>query len=168
MKTVFLALIPLIIIFISPAYAANLCVGLAKNKYCLGKPLPKKADSYEVTTLDGGIDIETRKNRRSRYVYGNEVDGLSGLSLTTTLVTQYGKVASINQYYRIDPKDHQSKDRVYFLLERRLTRQYGKPSTRTILEELKYTEWRSHLIDINISDADEENVSVSFSIGSRR
>ncbi len=167
MKIVFLALIPLIIIFISPAYAANLCVGLAKNKYCLGKSLPKKADSYEVTILDGGIDIQTRKHRSSRFDFGNEVDSLSGLSLATTLVTQYGKVASVNQYYRIDPKDHRSKDRVYFLLERRLSRQYGKPSTRTILEEFKYTEWRSHLIDINISDAEEENVSVSFSISSR-
>jgi hypothetical protein len=167
MKIVFLALIPFFILFISSAHAENLCVGMAKNKYCLGKPLPKKAGSYEVTTLDGGIDIQTRKNRSSRFNFGNEVDGLSGLSLATTIVTQYGKVASVNQYYRIDPKDHQSKARVYFLLERRLTRQYGKPSTRTILEELKYTEWRSHLIDINISDAEEENVSVSFSISSR-
>jgi hypothetical protein len=141
---------------------------MAKSKYCLGKPPQNKVGFFEITTLDGGIDIQTRKNRDRRYDYGNEVDGISGFSLGTTLVTQHGKVASVNQFYHIDPKDHQSKDRVYYLLEKRLTRQYGEPSSRSILEELKYTEWVSQSLNININDAEEEHVSVNFSISSRR
>ena len=172
MKTVFLALIPLIIIFISPAYAANLCVGLAKSKYCLGKPLPNKAGSYVITTLDDGIYIETRKSRGIRdgysYNYGNEVDSVSGLSLTTTLVTQNGKVASVHQSHRVDANDHRAKDRVYSLLERKLLRQYGPPTARTTLDRSKYAEWVSQSLDIYITVLEEDHVSVNFSIPSRR
>ncbi len=167
MKIIYGVLISLVVIFVSQSHAANLCVGMAKSKYCLGKPLPIKADSYEITTLDGGIDIETRKDRSIRYGYGKEVDSVSGLSLTTTLVTQNGKVSSVHQSYRVDTNDHQAKDRIYSLIEKKLLRQYGKPTARTKLDKLKYAEWVSQYLEIYITDFVEEYVSVNFSIPSR-
>lgn len=167
MKRIFCALIQLVLLFTIPAYATNLCVGMAKSKYCLGKPPSNKAAYSEAATLDGGIDIQTRKNRRSRYNYGNEVESVTGLSIATTLDIQDGKVVGVHQLYRIDAKDNQSKSRFYSLLEQRLSRQYGKPTARTKLDKFKYAEWVSQSLEIYITDIEEEYVSVNFSIPSR-
>ena len=165
MKTVFLALISLFILFISSAHAANLCVGLAKSKYCLGKPLPNKAGSYVISTLDNGIYIETRKSGGSGigYGYGNEVDSVSGLSLDTKLITHSGKVTNVHQSHRVDSNDHRAKDRVYSLLEKKLLLQYGQPTARTKLDLVKYAEWVNQSLDIYITIVDEDLVSVNFS-----
>jgi len=158
----------LLLLFLScsSAYAESRCVGMAKNKYCLGVP-PNK-ESYFEFSIDKGIDIQSRKDRSSYYNYGQEVEVVSGLSLTTTLTIKDGKVSRVQQNYEINAENPESKNKVYALLYKRLFRQYGKPTATSKLDKVNYSEWVSKYLDIYITDIYEDHVSVYFSIPSTR
>ena len=167
MKIFFCAFPLLFFIFSLPVYAETHCVGMAKSKYCLGAAQPNK-EAYLEFSIDKGIDIQSRRNTSSRYSYGKEVEGASGLSLTTTLTIKGGKVSQVQQTYEIDSKDHESKNKIYALLHKILTRQYGKPTATLMPSKVNYAEWVSKSLDIYITDIEEGLVSVYFSIPSTR
>jgi hypothetical protein len=167
MKIFFCAFSLLFFIFSLPVYAETHCVGMAKSKYCLGVAQPNK-EAYLEFLIDKGIDIQSRRNTSSRYSYGKEVEGASGLSLTTTLTIKGGKVSQVQQTYEIDSKDHESKNKVYALLHKRLSRQYGKPTATSTLSKVNYAEWVSKSLDIQITDLEDGYIIVDFTIPSPR
>lgn len=146
-------------IFFSASVHAE-CVGIAKEKYCLGKPPPNKAAS----TMDDGIYIRLDRGRNSKvYKYDYEGDRAIGLLLSTSATVINNKITGISQVYLMDQEASKKADKLYASLLKRLISRHGKPTRIIESETYSYAEWKAKSlyteIELNYGD-----ITVSYEL----
>ncbi len=168
--------ITLFILFICLSASVNAeCVGIAKEKYCLGKSPPNKTASI----MDDGIYIRRDSERNynaEAYTYAYEVDKAIGLELSTSATVKNNKIIGISQVYLIDQEARKKADKLYASLLKRLISRHGQPTTKVESKTYSNAEWKAKILyieiqalfgEISISYELEENPSIKSNRGDK-
>lgn len=137
------------------------CVGIAKEKYCLGKPPPNKSASM----MDDGIYIRrslgSERNTKT-YTYEDELDKVLGLPVSTSASIHKNKIVGVTQsYLLLDSNSLKKSDKIYKQLLNRLISRHKKPKERIDDKNYSFAGWDNNGISIRI-EATYREISVTY------
>jgi hypothetical protein len=159
MKTLGYIFTILMLVISASAYAE--CVGIAKEKYCLGKPPPNKSASM----MDDGIYIRKPSDKEqysNTYGYEDEIDEEIGLPILASASIHKNKIVSLTQsYFLLNSDSLRKSDKIYNRLLNRLISQYKKPKNRQDSKTYSFAEWDYKGINIWI-EAKYREISVTY------
>lgn len=141
------------------AYAE--CVGIAKEKYCLGKPPPNKSASMMDDGIYIGRSFGGERNTKT-HTYEDEFDKALGLPLSTSVSLYKNNIVSVTQsYLLLDSGSLRKSENIYNQLLNRLIRQYKKPKERVDEKDYSSAEWKNKGVYIRI-EAEYREISVTY------
>lgn len=139
------ALIAFCLLAISNAYAELVCVGISKEKYCIGGPMPNKSASRS----DDGIYIQRGIRTKNYFLDAHEFDRELNVDITTKISTTDDKISAVKQTIEFYLLDNRKKRDVPLVIIDRLNKTYGETEDKYTTDDSLHAKWRTKNLMVN-------------------